>query len=103
MFVSAGWCEACVARDLLFARAVGSGRVFFVCAACGAAGQSPDACEAHIREGHARLAPDGWTLASCEEVECAGFGQRIEGAALESYADLISWYPGFRAFGLAAS
>jgi hypothetical protein len=32
MFVSAGWCKECVAHELLFARDLHSGRIFFVCA-----------------------------------------------------------------------
>src|SRR4051812_47186742 len=96
MLVSAGWGQACVARDLLFARALGSGRVFFICAACGAAGRSHDDCGVHISEAHARLAPEGWTLASRQEAESSGYDRRIEGPAPESYAGLISWYPGFR-------
>ena len=95
MFVLAGWCKRCVARDLLFARSLASGRIFFVCAACAGAGPTIDDCESHISEVHLKLAPAGWALASLDEVKAAGLGSQVEGEALETYADLISWYPGF--------
>ena len=96
MFVLAGWCEECVARDLLFARSVDTGRIFYVCAACGAAGTEINNCAAHIREVHQVLAPGGWTLALRGEIEANDLGDKIAGDASEEYADLISWYPGFQ-------
>jgi hypothetical protein len=96
MFVSAGWCKECVARDLLFAREIHSGRIFFVCAACGVAGAEIETCHAHVREAHEVLAPRGWTLARREEVEAAGFGEMVAGTASEDYIDLITWYPAFQ-------
>jgi hypothetical protein len=102
MFVSAGWCEECIARDLLFARDLVSGRIFLVCAACGASGASRGNCKAHIVEAHGQLAPGGWTLASCDEVLAAGIGGWIAGDAPESYVELIAWFPGFRPPGTTA-
>lgn len=96
MFVLAGWCERCVARALLFARCLASGRIFYVCAACAGAGATIHECDSHISQVHLQLAPNGWTLASLGEVTAAGLGSQVQGEALESYADLISWYPGFR-------
>lgn len=97
-FAHAGWCEACVARDLLFARAVHSGKIFFVCAACTAANDEPPTGdlsphEQSISARHLRLAPDGWTLASRAEAEAAG--HRVEADAPPNYEKLIDWYPGF--------
>ncbi len=79
-FARAGWCDACVADDLLFARAVGSGRIFFVCAACTAAGtDKPTAAlppwEQSITQRVEALAPSGWTLALVDEVERCYPGQ----------------------------
>ena len=96
MFVLAGWCERCVAHDVLFARSIDDGRIFYICAACGGAGTEIDNCPVHIRDVHCVLAPNGWTLASHDEVEAAGLGHKIAGDAAENYAELISWYPGFQ-------
>ena len=38
----------------------------------------------------------GWTLTTCEEVESAGFEEKVAGAASEEDIDLIAWYPGFQ-------
>ena len=97
-FAHAGWCEACIARDLLFARANRSGQIFFVCAACSAAGTHPPTSsrppqEQSIFELHSLLAPDGWQLASREEVEASG--RRVAAVAPETYKELVSHYPGF--------
>lgn len=99
-FAHAGICEACVADDLLFARAAGSGRIFFVCAACYAAGTEPPTAsfppwEQSITHRHNDLAPLGWTLASSAEVERSG-GRSVSKEAHEDYEDLIAHYPGFR-------
>lgn len=97
MFAKAGSCEACLADDLLFARDLDSGRIFLVCAACGSAGvENSDTSLTDIRKAHQYLAPSGWTLASPEEVEAAGFGSMVVGDAPDGYVNLISWYPGLR-------
>jgi hypothetical protein len=97
LFAHAGWCQACVARDLLFARAIGSGRIFFVCAACTAAGvERPTAdlppWEQSIKDRSQALAPMGWTLAFASEVG----SDQVENEVDESYEDVIAWYPGFQ-------
>jgi hypothetical protein len=96
MFVSAGWCKTCVAHDLLFARTTGSGRIFFICAACGSASTEAHTVGDFIYRCHGLLAPNGWTLASMESVEAAGLASLIIGEASENYADLVSHFPGFR-------
>lgn len=98
-FAHAGWCDACVARDLLFARAVHTGKLFFVCAACAAAGENPptsdlSAVEQSIVDRHAVLAPFGWTLALRAEAEVAGC--IVVSDAPKNYEELIDWYPGFQ-------
>ena len=95
MFVSAGWCNQCVANDLLFARSSQTGQVFVVCAACGAAGIDAGLCDKHIRDTHHQLAPFGWTLATRNDVIGAGITEKIAGDASEVYAELVAWYPGF--------
>jgi hypothetical protein len=84
-----------VAQDLLFARNLETGQIFFVCAACGAAGNKADTCDRHIRDAVPDLAPSGWSLATRGEVEAAGLGEMVAGPASEDYAEIISWYPGF--------
>lgn len=97
IFAHAGWCQACVADDLLFAKAVGSGRIFFVCAACTAASvmrptaDSPSS-EQSIKNRIQDLAPMGWTLALASEVD----SNRVEKEVGDFYEKLVAWYPGFR-------
>ena len=95
MFVSAGWCDQCVANDLLFARAAETDQIFVVCAACGTAGMDAGSCGKHISDTHHQLAPFGWTLATRNDVIRAGLTEKISGDASRSYAELINWYPGF--------
>jgi hypothetical protein len=94
--VLAGWCAACIARDLLIARDLESGRFFLVCAACGCAGTANDASNRHIKEVHELLAPKGWTLASSKEVEAAGKKGMIAAEASEAYVGLVAHFPGFQ-------
>jgi hypothetical protein len=92
-------CEACAGIDLLFARALDSGRIFFVCGGCAAAGAEIDDCDTcvSIRDLHTVLAPHGWTLASRDEVEAAGLSHLvIDDNPDDDYVNLISWYPGFQ-------
>ena len=96
MFVSAGWCNECVAEDLLFARAHSTGQIFFVCAACATAGAVKDEQHDDLTQIHSTLAPHGWTLTTRNDVENAGLGPNIEGAASLNYASLISLFPGFK-------
>jgi len=99
-FAHAGRCEACVAEDLLFARAINTGRIFFVCAACTAAGaERPTSAmspwEQSISFLHEELAPIGWSLALEEEVE-RDFPGQVMKEANPNYERLVAWYPGFR-------
>jgi hypothetical protein len=97
MFAHAGRCEACVADDLLYAKAIGSDRVFFVCAACSAAGverptEHLPAWEQSITGRIRELAPMGWTLATSSEV-----GDRLVAKEVDNfYEELIAHYPGFQ-------
>src|SRR5262249_50674845 len=96
----AGWCQACLAQDLLFARAIGSDRIFFICAACTAAGlerPTPQLTpwEQSITQRSEDLAPMGWTLAFPSEVE-RHYPDQVEKEADEHYEVLIASYPGFR-------
>jgi len=97
MFAHAGWCEACVADDLLYAKAIGSDRVFFVCAACSAAGaerptEHLPAWEQSIRDRIEELAPMGWTLATSSEVG----GRLVAKEVNDFYEELIADFPGFQ-------
>ena len=98
-FAHAGWCEACVAHDLLFARAIGSGRIFYVCAACTAAGMERPTSDLSpteqsiLHRGHS-LAPQGWMLALTSELDRDSATQ-VEKEAGEDYEAVIAWYPGF--------
>ncbi|HMP59547.1 MAG TPA: hypothetical protein PKD86_09360, partial [Gemmatales bacterium] len=97
LFAHAGWCEACVATDLLYAKALASERIFFVCAACTAAGverPTPNlpSWEQSIKDRVQELAPMGWTLATPSEVG----GRPVEKEADDFYEELIAWYPGFQ-------
>lgn len=97
LFAHAGWCDACVANDLLFARAIGSGRTFYVCAACTAAGferPTPELppWEQSIRERVQDIAPNGWTLALVSETDNRVVAKEVD----DLYEDLIAWYPGFQ-------
>lgn len=97
MFAHAGYCGACLAHDLLIARAVGSGRVFFVCAACSAAGvdrPTPDlpSWEQSIKDRVQDLAPNGWTLAVVSEVDSCLVEKEVD----DRYEELIAWSPGFQ-------
>jgi hypothetical protein len=97
LFAHAGKCDACVAHDLLVARAIGSGRTFFVCAACCAAGfdrptSDLPAWEQSIKDRHQHLAPNGWTLALASEVDIHLLEKEVD----DLYEDVIASYPGFR-------
>lgn len=95
MFAKAGWCRFCGAIDVLFARDVESGSLFYVCAACSNAGSTIDDCDEKITEAR-ELAPNGWTLASHREVCAAGLEDRITAEASGEYVNLIEHFPGFR-------
>jgi hypothetical protein len=88
-----------LADDLLFARAVGSGRIFFICAACAAAGTDKPTAAAPSRdqsiiERVEVLAPSGWTLALVDEAERCYPGQ-VKKAAAADYEELVTGFPGF--------
>lgn len=97
LFAHAGKCDACVADDLLVAKAIGSEHTFFVCAACCAAGfdrptSDLPAWEQSIKDRHQQLAPNGWTLALASEVDSCVVAKEVD----DLYEDLIAWYPGFQ-------
>ncbi len=97
MFAHAGLCEACRADDLLYAKALGSDRMFFVCAACSAAGverptEHLPPWEQSISDRSQELAPRGWTLATSSE---AG-DRRVTKEVDDCYEELIAHYPGFQ-------
>ena len=88
--VKAGMCEICGADDLFFARSCETGRVFFVCAACGWAGLNERLDpSSHISEIHEDLAPTGWTLADEVEVHAAGYrGETLDDARNEAIIEI---------------
>lgn len=97
-FAHAGWCQACLAEDLLYAKAIEGGSIFYICAACTAAGRQPPTADASpgdqsITKHLDTLAPGGWTLALSSELEDSQ--RQVEKEADQSYEQLIAWFPGF--------
>jgi hypothetical protein len=96
MHIHDAGCPHCLANDVLIARALVTGRLFLVCAACGVAWSTttPDLA-GHIQENHLMLASHGWTFAALDDVKNARLSYRINSASPDEYAGLIAWYPGF--------
>lgn len=94
-------CEACLADDLLVARALDSSAVFFVCAACCIVTSKPptsnESCLDQDRnEVLARMAPHGWELMTVTEAQTANVPDSSTRTDPELYQELIKWLPGFR-------
>lgn len=91
-----GWCDCCVAEDLLYARRVDVDSLFLICAACAVAGPLNGGNFHDIRDVHVALAPSGWRLALAAEVpDAESAGTILDSSASKSYERIISCFPGF--------
>ena len=94
--VRRGWCDCCVAEDLLFARRVDADSLFLICAACAMAGPLAGDDFQDIRDVHTSIAPSGWRLALATEVpDAESAGTILDNSTFDSYEQIIGWYPGF--------
>ena len=73
MIFSAGPCSVCAgAGDALFVRAVGEGRIFFLCGECGVAWASPPtAGVVDSVDPPSAFAPNGFSIASATDIRGA--------------------------------
>jgi len=98
-----GWCDCCVAEDLLYARRVDTDSLFLICAACAVAGPLNGGDFQDIREIHTSIAPLGWRLALVADVPNAeSAGTILDSTASQTYEQIIGWFPGFSSNGPVA-
>jgi hypothetical protein len=98
---AAGPCSVCAhLGDAVFVRCVRSGRFFYACWSCGIAWlEPPVAYRVDALTDPLEIAPDGWTVATFDEISKAGLASSVHHELSGSADSLVADVSGYRVSG----